>query len=378
MPPVNAHHLDVELTEKIMRRAIQLALKAQFKTDPNPVVGAVLVNGNGEILSEGYHEKAGSPHAEVMALQNIDSVPEGAILFVTLEPCNHHGKTPPCTELILAKHIKTVVVGCQDPNPEVSGKGIERLRENGVEVITGICETECRNINRVFNKHIVKQIPYLTIKAAVSLDGKIAMPSGESQWITCAASRAMGHTLRSRHQAIAVGRQTLMEDNPRLTDRKSTHPRQPIRVVYTTRGQVPFTSEFIQNRQTRRIVITGNRISTEMEKRLVAEGVEVLVCDSDRPTIMYSLRRLYEAGICSMLIEGGSELISSVISEKAADQLCMFLSGKIIGSSDAKGWPGELGILNLGDVPHLSIDQFEKTGDDLMLTCFFPDPAIDD
>lgn len=352
---------------------MQLALKAQFKTEPNPLVGAVLVSSAGQVLSEGYHEQAGLPHAEVLALSPYESVPEGAVLFVTLEPCNHHGQTPPCTELILQKNVRTVVVGCLDPNPLVSGKGVERLRLAGVHVITGVCETECSEINRVFNKHIVHQVPYVTIKAAVSLDGRIAMPSGESQWITGEASRARGHLLRSQHQAIAIGRQTLLSDNPRLTDRISVAPRQPIRIVYTTRGQLSQESNFIRHKQTRRIVITGSGITTAEEKRLIADGVEVLVADQERPSISWSLKMLYQSGVCSMLIEGGSDLIASFIRENAVDQLCLFLSGKIIGSPHAKSWTGDLGIERLADVPHLLISQYEYCGDDLLLTCFFPE-----
>ena len=354
-----------------MQRAIQLALKAQFRTEPNPIVGAVLVGGSGQVLSEGYHEKAGSPHAEVVALSQHETVPEDAVLFVTLEPCSHYGKTPPCTELILKKKVKKLIIGCQDPNPQVSGRGIDMLRRNGVEVTTGICETACRNINRVFNKHIVTQSPYLTIKAAISLDGKIAMASGESQWITGALSRSRGHELRSQHQAIAVGRQTLVHDNPRLTDRRVGKTGQPIRVVYASRGEIPLDSLFVNDRQTRRILIAGNDIQPEVEQRLIKEGIEVFIGERSRPSVEWGLKQLYQAGVCSLLIEGGGELIASVIREKAADQLCLFLSGKIIGSATAKSWPGELGIEKLADVPHLSIDHIEKLDDDLMLTCFF-------
>jgi len=368
---VKPHSLSLSQLERIMQSAIQLALKAEFQTEPNPVVGAVLVDGEGNTLAEGFHERAGLPHAEVMALSRFETVPEDAVLFVTLEPCNHQGKTPPCTDLLLAKKVNNVVVGCQDPNPVVSGKGIEKLRRNGVHVTTGICEGACRDMNRVFNKHIVQQIPYVTIKAAVSLDGKIAMPSGESQWITGEQARAMGHVLRSRNQAVAVGRRTLINDNPRLTDRVSASPRQPARIVYTTRGDIPLTSAFLEDRQTRRILISGNSITVEWERLLVREGVDVIVADEAVPSINWSLLQLYRFGICSLLIEGGAGLISSVIREKAADELCLFLAGKLIGSSRASSWTGELGIESLARAPQLKIDRFEKTGEDLMLTCHF-------
>lgn len=369
---MNSLPFDLEQSETLMRRAIELALTAQYRTDPNPIVGAVLVDGSGRILAEGFHQKAGAPHAEVVALETFESVPEDATLFVSLEPCNHHGKTPPCTELILKKKVKKVVVGCLDPNPQVSGRGIARLRENGVTVSTGVCEAECRDINRVFNKHIGTGMPYVTVKAAISLDGKVAMASGESQWITGDLSRVRGHTLRSQHQAIAIGRQTLMDDNPRLTDRHSSHPYQPVRVVYASGGNIPLKSFFVSDKQTRRVLIAGSGISGHMEKKLIAEGVEVMVSPDSRPSVVWSLDQLYKAGVCSMLIEGGSELIGSVIREKAADQLCLFISGKIIGDWQAKSWSGYLGIEKLSQVPHLSLDRFEKIGDDLMLTGYFP------
>ncbi len=368
---MNSQPFNTDLNEQIMQRAIQLALKAQYKTEPNPVVGAVLVDSRGHVLSEGFHKKAGSPHAEVVALSQYETVPEDAVLFVTLEPCSHHGKTPPCAELILKKRVKKLVVGCQDPNPRVSGRGIDMLRKNGVQVRTGICETACRNINRVFNKHIVTQSPYLTIKAAISLDGKIAMESGESQWITGELSRIRGHQLRSQHQAIAVGRQTLIHDNPRLTDRSAGENRQPIRIVYASRGEIPLESLFVTDKQTRRILIAGNGIQPEVVQHLVKEDIEVIVGETPRPSVEWGLKQLYQAGICSLLIEGGAELVASVIRESAADQLCLFVSGKIIGSDMAKSWPGDLGIKKLADVPHLSIDRIEKLDDDLLLTCFF-------
>lgn len=370
---MKVHPLNPEQIEKLMRRAIQMALKAQYQTEPNPVVGAILVDARGRILSEGFHEKAGMPHAEVVTLKPFETVPEDATLFVTLEPCNHHGKTPPCTDLILSKKVRHVVVGCQDPNPKVSGKGIEKLRANGVHITTGVCESECREINRVFNKHIVQKIPYVTIKAAFTLDGKIAMPSGESQWITGEMARAKGHSLRSQHQAIAVGRQTLVHDNPGLTDRASDNPRQPVRVVYASRGEIPADSQFLNDRQTRRIVIAGNSIVSDTEKRLVREGVEMLIGPEARPSITWGLKRLYESGICSVLVEGGGQLIASIIRENAADQLYLFLAGKIIGSSTAPSWTGELGFEKLTEVPRLSIHQVERVGDDLMLNCFFTD-----
>lgn len=353
-----------------MQQAIDLALKALNQTDPNPMVGAVLVNQAGVVLGQGYHRKAGTPHAEVEALEKYQSVPEGSILFVTLEPCNFFGKTPPCTELILKKQVRQVVVGCRDPNPRVSGKGIERLRSSGVRVYEGVLETECRNLNRVFNKHITTHLPYITVKAAMSIDGKTAMASGESQWITGEDARKLGQRLRSSHQAIAVGSKTLTNDNPQLTDRASIVPRQPQRIVFSSCGIIPIDSHFIIRSDTRRYVIAGNGIKPEVVKTLESKGLRVLVGADARPEIQWALKMLYQEGICSLLVEGGAELTASFIKAKMIDQVYLFVSGKIIGSNQAPAWSGETGIISLKDVPQLSFDRIEKIGEDLLIVSY--------
>lgn len=355
--------------EKVMKMAIKLAKKAQYQTEPNPVVGAVLVNESGQILADGFHEKAGSPHAEVMALRPYAKVPSDAILFVTLEPCNHSGKTPPCVDLILKKDVKTVVVGTKDPNPQVSGKGIHRLKSSGVKVIEGICRSQCQELNKVFNKHIVEKIPFVTVKAAITLDGKIAMPSGESQWITGESARRHGHQLRSQHQAMAVGSKTLIHDNPRLTNRVAKLPRQPHKVVFSSRGQLPMTTHFFQDRNTRRFVIAGNQIASGTVKQLESTGAEVLVADTARPTVIWALKTLYTYDICSLLLEGGSELIGAFIREKMVDQLYLFLAGKVIGRESAPSWCGETNLELLSQSPMFRFDRIEKLGDDLLLIC---------
>lgn len=353
--------------EAMMLRAVELALKAQFETEPNPLVGAVLVDQSGHIISEGYHHKAGSPHAEVEALKDFEEVPDNCILFVTLEPCNFHGKTPPCTELILQKKVKTVVVGCKDPNPRVSGNGISFLRDHGVQVIWGICEETCKKINRVFNKHIVTKMPYITVKTAMSLDGKISMASGESQWITGQQAREQGHRLRSQHQAIAVGRQTLFSDNPRLTDRISSKPKQPVRVVFSSKGLIPADSQFTSDRSTKRILITGNEIEKSEVTQLKSLGIQVLATESRQPEIRSALKLLYQEGICSMLVEGGAELISSFLRENLIDQYYLFVSGKVIGDQMAPSWSGNTGIEKLANVPVIKFDHFESIGEDLLI-----------
>ncbi len=350
-----------------MERAIQLARKARFQTDPNPMVGAILTTPDLTILSEGYHKKAGMPHAEVIALNPFDQVPEDSILFVTLEPCIHYGRTPPCADLILQKKVGMVIVGSLDPHPKVTGKGVKKLKEAGVKVITGICEKKCTQLNRVFNKHIVDRIPYLSLKVASTLDGRIAMPSGKSQWITGTEARAFGHRLRSQHQAIAVGRKTLDLDNPKLNDRISEHPRNPIRVVFSNSGNISLDSAFVLDQQTKSIVITGNRISRQKLSALKSKGVTCLVSDSEQTSLHWALKRLYHLGICSLLVEGGAGLASGFIRENLVDEIYLFLSGKIIGSQLAPGWSGELQIDKLTDAPRVSFQSFRPLGEDLLI-----------
>lgn len=263
--------------------------------------------------------------------------------------------------------MSTVVVGTLDPNPLVAGRGIKMIQDAGVRVITGICKDECQAINKVFNKHITTQRPYVTLKTAASLDGKIAMPSGESQWITGAEARKKGHVLRSQHMAIGVGRNTLITDNPRLTDRVSEHPRQPVRVVFTTKGEIPDDTAFMAPEGSPRIVISGNRIDTDQKEKLESAGIKVLVSKESRPAIDWALSALYKEGICSLLLEGGADITSQFIKAKSVDQVCLFLSGKIIGSSNAPGWTGSLGIERLSDTPQIEFHQFEKVGEDMLL-----------
>jgi diaminohydroxyphosphoribosylaminopyrimidine deaminase/5-amino-6-(5-phosphoribosylamino)uracil reductase len=353
-----------------MKQAIDLALKAQYQTDPNPVVGAVLVDRKGSILSVGFHRKAGAPHAEVEALGHYHNVPDGSILFVTLEPCNFFGRTPPCTELILKKQVKQVVIGCRDPNPKVSGNGIERLKSAGVKIVEGVLETECRNLNRVFNKHITSLMPFVTVKAAISIDGKTAMASGESQWITGEEARKAGHRLRSSHQAIAVGSKTLIRDNPELTDRVSETPRQPQRVVFSSSGDFPMDSHFVNQVSTQRFLITGNSINPHIARTLEQKGILILVGTGVRPEIQWAMKTLYREGICSLLVEGGAELTASFIKEKMVDQFYLFVAGKIIGSSKAPSWSGETGISKLKEVPRLNFDRLEKLGEDLLIVAY--------
>jgi len=351
-----------------MRQAIALALKAQFKTAPNPLVGAILTDRQGKILSQGYHRKSGLPHAEVEALGNYKSVPEDSVLFVTLEPCAHFGKTPPCADLILEKKVKKVIIGQRDPNPKVNGKGIQRLLDAGIEVLSGVCQKECEAINPVYIKNVTRNLPYVSIKSAISLDGKIATASGESKWITGPQARERGHLLRSQHQSIAVGKNTLEADDPRLDNRAEPKADQPVRVVFASSGDISEQSHYFKSALSPRILFGGPEISKDKINQLESNGIDIIQSETPMPGIEWALRKLHEKGISSLLVEGGSRLVASFLKEKMADRLYLFMAPKIIGSQKALGWTGELGFTSLEEAFAFRFENFEQIGDDLLIT----------
>ena len=348
-----------------MRRALSLALEAQNQTLPNPMVGAVLVSGQGELLSQGWHKQAGGPHAEVEALEPFNQVPADATLYVTLEPCNHQGRTGPCTDLLLKKGVKQLKVGTLDPNPKMQGQSVAYLESQGVQVETGIFEGPCRAINRIFNKHITTGLPYVTAKAAVTLDGKIANAIGASKWITGPESRAFGHQLRSSYQAIAVGAETLRVDNPRLTDRQSPSPRQPDRVVFSGSGTFNTKLDFFVSEETRRFLFLGRTAQ-------IPKVTGITCFQSKEPWFdpTEALKHLYQAGICSLLLEGGSGLLAGFLAADRVDQLAIFYTPNIMGQPRAPGFAGDLGPLGLDQLPSFYFGKTLRLGEDLMIEAF--------
>ena len=254
--------------EHFMRRALSLAEKGAGKTSPNPLVGAV-IEKNGKIVGEGYHKKAGLPHAEIEALRKAGKLAKGARMFVNLEPCCHYGKTPPCTDAIRASGIRQVVIGMRDPNPLVRGKGVRWLKKNGIEVIAGVLQKECKQINEIFFKYIRTQIPFVILKAAVSLDGKIATRLGESKWITGVPARRRVHELRQKIDAIMVGAGTVVKDDPLLTVRLSGRKsNQPVRVILDNENAVPITAKVFQNGLKQKVIyVTTPRLTRAREKK---------------------------------------------------------------------------------------------------------------
>lgn len=325
------------LDEVYMRMALDLARKGKGWTTPNPLVGAVIVKG-GRVIGQGYHQKYGQPHAEVNAIASAKEDVTGATLYVTLEPCSHFGKTAPCSDLLIDKNIKRVVVGTLDPNPLVAGKGIERLRSNGIEVVKGVLEEESQKLNEIFIKYIVTKQPFVVMKNAMSLDGKIATVTGESQWISGESSRKQVHSLRHELAGIMVGIETIIKDDPQLTSR-TLNGRNPIRIVVDSQLRIPITSKVLtQQDKAKTIVATTRRANKEKLDTLKQMDIEVLVTKEKggRVDLKELMKLLGAKGIDSILLEGGANLNFSALEEGIVDKIQSYIAPKIIGGKEAK------------------------------------------
>ncbi len=310
-----------------MRLALQLAKKRKGYTHPNPTVGAVVVK-NGKVVGLGYHERAGKPHAEVMAINQAGEKATGATLYVTLEPCSHYGRTPPCTNLIIEKKIKRVVVATLDPNPQVAGKGIERLKRAGIEVDIGVLEKEARELNEDFFVYITKRRPFITLKWAQTLDGKLATLTGDSKWISSYESRKLAHILRREATAVLVGINTVIRDDPQLTVRHVPTERQPLRIVLDPNLRIPLKSKILNTEEAKTLVVTATNEGEKMEL-LKRRGIELIqLSEWSIPNI---LRELHKREIMHLLVEGGPKTLSSFLKKKICDRICVFIAPKIMG-----------------------------------------------
>lgn len=353
-----------------MRRAIELAKEGQGWTRPNPLVGAVLVK-NDRIIGEGYHEFYGGPHAEVNAFKNATEDVTGSTLYVTLEPCSHFGKTPPCANLIVDKKIKKVIVGLLDPNPLVAGNGIKLLQDHNIEVISGVLEDDCRKMNEIFLKFITTQRPYVILKSAMTLDGKIASITGDSKWITSQKSRAFVHEIRHHLMAIMTGIDTVLIDNPKLTTRLTDRiGKDPIRIIVDSKARIPLDCAVISNTsKAKTIVATTELADSNKIKALEERGVEVIIIPSknnrvDLPVLMDELGR---RKIDSILLEGGSALNFSALQDGIVDQVYQFISPKIIGGTQAKSPVGGIGIERIDDAIQLTNVTTHIFDDDILV-----------
>ncbi len=353
-----------------MRRAMELAERGVGFTNPNPMVGAVIVKG-GKVIGEGWHERCGEWHAERNAFKNCTVPAEGATMYVTLEPCCHYGKTPPCTEAIIEHGIARVVVGMEDPNPLVAGKGIALLREAGIEVVCGVEEEALREQNRVFLKYISTKLPWVAMKTAMTLDGKIATRTGDSKWITGAEARAYVHELRHRFMAIVVGIGTAVADDPLLNCRiEGRGVRQPIRVVVDSNARLSLDSQLVKTAGEYRTIVAHTRFAPEESVKALREaGVEMLLCKEKEGLVDVRnlLELLGQSGIDSILLEGGGSLNYTFLAEGLADELYAFIAPKIVGGMNAKTPVEGAGMEKMADAINLELENVLNVGHDVLL-----------
>ncbi len=360
-----------------MKLALRLARRGYGTTSPNPMVGAVLVK-NGRIIGRGWHHRAGQPHAEIEAFHDAKKrghTTNGATLYVTLEPCSTHGRTPPCSEAIVAAGIKKVVVGATDPNPRHRGKGFRTLKRNVPQVTHGLMADECTRINEAFNHWIVHRTPFVTVKAAMTLDGKIATATGESKWITGERARAQGMQLREGADAILVGIQTVLADDPNLTFRAAdgqaiVSPHRLRRIVLDSNARIPLHARLISDSHAALTTIVVSRTAPKNRVAPLAKRVTVLIAPGrkGRIDLRWLLKKLGAENVTNLLVEGGGEVNASFLLEKLAHRVVFFYAPKVLGGSaslrgvggdGARGWPE---ILRLAD------PVWRKLGPDLMLT----------
>lgn len=355
---------------KYMKRALELAEKGAGHTNPNPLVGAVIVK-DGKVIGEGYHQVYGSYHAEINAFKNASEDVKGATMYVTLEPCSHYGKTPPCANAIVEKGIKKVVVALEDPNPEVSGRGIKILRDNGIEVVTGVLQEESRKLNEIFLKYITTKLPFCILKTAMTLDGKIAASSGDSKWITNEESRRYVHKLRHRVSAIMVGIGTVIQDNPFLNTRlEEGESSDPIRIIVDTSAKIPLETNVLNIKSAARTIIaTTEMAKKEKIKELESKGAEVIITPlkDNKVDLNYLMKALGERKIDSVFLEGGSELNYSALEAGIIDKVNAFIAPKLIGGKNAKTPVGGLGKDLMKDAVILKAIDIHRFEDDIMI-----------
>src|SRR3954471_2556786 len=324
-----------------MRRALALASRGRYSVSPNPMVGCVIVR-DGNVIAEGWHHRAGEPHAEIEALRDVDA--RGAMMFVTLEPCNHHGRTPPCADAIIAAGISRVVIAMRDPHPVAAG-GIEKLREAGIEVVTGVLEDEARKLNEIFVYAVTHRRPFVLLKAGMTLDGKLATVTGESKWITSDASRQKSLELREEYDAILAGAGTVRTDNPHLTRRLGL-------------ASTPWT----------RIILDRGRIVPPDAHVLTDGGATIHIVDD--VSLDALVTDLYERGIHSVIVEGGSAVLSEFIRRGLWQKMVLFVAPMIVGGATAPSIFSGEGVAKLADAYRFRFDRVEAVGEDLIIAAY--------
>ncbi|MFZ4520596.1 MAG: bifunctional diaminohydroxyphosphoribosylaminopyrimidine deaminase/5-amino-6-(5-phosphoribosylamino)uracil reductase RibD [Bacteroidales bacterium] len=354
---------------RYMKRAISLAKRGAGWVNPNPMVGAVLVKDD-VIIGEGFHEFFGGDHAEVKALKNVpEQSAAGSTLYVTLEPCSHHGKTPPCANLIAEKKISRVVVGMADPNPRVNGQGIALLQSAGINVEVGLMEPQIRELNEVFIKYILTNRPFVVLKTAMTLDGKIATVTNASRWITGEASRKKVHLLRQGLSAVMVGVDTIISDDPLLNIRLKGSWKNPLKVIADTHGRISADAKIFTNDPQLTLLATTNLADPQKTKQIERLGAQIVVCPlkNGRVDLGFLVNSLGAMGIDSVMIEGGSTLAFAALQEGMVDKVITFIAPKILGGATAPTAVGGTGISKMEDAINLRNLRMKKIGSDLML-----------
>ncbi|MFN3598242.1 MAG: bifunctional diaminohydroxyphosphoribosylaminopyrimidine deaminase/5-amino-6-(5-phosphoribosylamino)uracil reductase RibD [Aquificaceae bacterium] len=349
---------------KFMERALELAKRRKGLTHPNPTVGCVIVK-DGKVVGEGYHERAGMPHAEVVALEKAGERAKGATLYVTLEPCTHFGRTPPCTDAIIRAGLKRVVIATLDPNPLVSGKGVGRLKNAGIEVSVGVLEEEAKKLNEDFFTYISQKRPYITLKWAQSIDGSMATREGDSKWISGEESRCFAHQIRSEATAILVGVNTALRDDPELTIRAFPWERQPTRIVLDPQLRIREDLRLIRDGKAPTLIITSSE-NKEKIKRLEDLGIKVVFAPTmeGKLNLREVLRELYFMEIMHLLVEGGSITHTTFVKENLFDRLWVFLAPMLIGGGKRVG---DLEVDTLLKAKRLRLREIKRFGEDVAL-----------
>ncbi len=359
-----------ELDKKYMQIALEIAQQGEGFVNPNPLVGAVIVQ-NDKIIATGYHQKFGEAHAEINAIKSVTEPIFNATIYVNLEPCAHQGKTPACALEIIKHKFKRVVIASTDPNPLVAGKGVEIIRNVGITVSCGILENEAIELNQPFFKFIKTKLPFVVLKSAMSLDGKIACSSGESQWISCAESRKYVHKLRNKYAAILTGINTVIADNPimnvRLENEKLAHP---VRIILDTEACIPLDSKILNSQNFGKVIIAvGNNIASQKIKDIENKSAEVIVCPSDNTKIdlKFLMQKLGERGIDSVMIEAGGELNFECIKQGIVDKVIFFIAPLLIGGRNSYSPLGGEGFEKLAQAISLKNTRSRNIGTDIMV-----------
>lgn len=358
-----------EEDHRFMLRALELAERGRGFVNPNPLVGAVIVR-NGKIIGEGWHERYGGLHAERNAFRNCKEDPQGATLYVTLEPCCHYGKTPPCTEAVIGNGIARVVVGLTDPNPLVGGKGLEQLKQAGIVVETGLEEEALKEQNKIFLKYIKTRLPWVVLKTAMTLDGKIATATGDSKWVTGEEARYRVQKMRAEYMGILIGTGTLRMDDPLLNCRLEGEVRQPIRIVADSRASVTADSQIMQTAQLYPVLIAHtSRAEKEKLEGIRQWGAQTLCCEEEngRIDLKDMLQKLGERGIDSILLEGGGELAFSFLEKGLIDEVFAFMAPKMVGGKEAKTPLEGEGIQRMSEAVRLCKIKTERIGEDILI-----------